>query len=203
MLPGVKNGAWRGTFFLPANAPSHSIPVTILSLIATVAVSSLISIGCEKNVSLVEPPPLFTFNPADAWSTNCSQDARSDPTRSNPAASGDQWNEREIAEISGIMGDPQPVPPPPGLFINACPNPAPPGTPEIVIEFRLDVQVSGVNIAIVNSRGEIVRVLMRDQFVERDRLTQASWLLDGVPPGDYRAYFRGGNLESFGDLKVD
>jgi hypothetical protein len=126
-------------------------------------------------VALVDPPALFTFQEEDAWPENCS-----------------------TGRGTGIDA----VPPPPGLFINACPNPAPSGTFELVIEFTLEVSVPGVNIAVVNAQGEIVSILMRDQIVSANSPTSVSWFLDGVPPGDYRAYFRAGQLETSGDLQV-
>jgi hypothetical protein len=95
------------------------------------------------------------------------------------------------------------VPPlPPGLAISACPNPAPPATPEIGIEFRLDVRVPSVNLAIVNASGQIVRVLMLEENVETERQYRVPFLLEGIPRGDYRAYFRAGQLETAGDLQI-
>lgn len=200
MLPGVKNGARRGTFFLlrnrvpifasrPPRRPGSRRPGSPGSLlgVATVLLFLMIT-ACDEDVSLVDPTTFFTFNANNAWPTTCTGPAPS------PAVDGDQ----------PLPGAPPPpgVPPPPGLFINACPNPAPPGALEIVIEFRLDVRVPSVNLAIVNSRGEIIAVLMRDEIVEVDQLRRVPWLLEGVPPGTYRAYFRGGRLETSGDLVV-
>jgi hypothetical protein len=102
------------------------------------------------------------------------------------------------------MGAPHPasVPPPPGLQISACPNPAPPGTSEITIEFLLEVRVPSVNLAIVNASGQTVQVLMRDQPAPQNTIFQVSWPLEGVPSGDYRAYFLAGSLETSGDIQL-
>lgn len=144
--------------------------------------------ACDEDVSLVDPTPFFTFNASNTWPATCT----------GPAASAAVHGAQPLPAAPSPPG----VPPPPGLFINACPNPAPPGALEIVIEFRLDVHVPSVNLAIVNSQGEIIAVLMRNELVEEDQLRRVPWLLEGVPPGTYRAYFRAGRLETSGDLVV-
>jgi hypothetical protein len=130
--------------------------------------------GCEEDITLVDPGPFFSFDPDNAWPATCA-------------------NPRTAAA----------VPPPSGLVIEACPNPAPPGTDEITIRFRLDVRRPSVNIGIVNDRGLIVARLLEDYAAEVDREVEVQWLLEGVSPGDYRAYFLADDLESSGDLRVE
>lgn len=130
--------------------------------------------GCEKDVTLVDPGPFFSFNPDDAWPSTC----------------------------TGPRG-PAAVPPPSGLVIEACPNPAPPGTKEITFRFRLDVRRPRVSLGIVDNRGLIVARLLENYPAEADREVEVQWLLDGVPAGDYRAYFLADDIESSGDLRVE
>jgi hypothetical protein len=132
--------------------------------------------GCEREVTVVDPPDFFSYRPEDAWSNICGPGARPDPAA---------------------------VPPPPGLEIRACPNPAPPGTTEIQIEFRLEASARSVNLAIVAQDGRILAELLRGTPVGADVTTTAVWPLGDVPPGDYRAYFLAGPLESSGDLRVE
>jgi len=145
-------------------------------LLLTLLVATLFSAlpGCEKDVTLIDPGPFFSFDPDDAWPSTCTGSR-------SPAA----------------------VPPPSGLLIEACPNPAPPGTREITIHFRLDVRRPSVNLGIVNDRGLIVARLLEDYPAAADLDVEATWLLDGVSPGDYRAYFLADNIESSGDLRVE
>lgn len=140
---------------------------------AALLVVSPFLLACEKEVTLIEPPPFFAFDPANAWS------------------------------CQGSFRGPATVPPPEGLFISVCPNPAPPGTREIRIDFTLEIQTPGVNLAIVDNRGLIVRELLLGFRVEKDVPQTVRWLLDGVDPGDYRAYFTAGQIETSGDIRVD
>lgn len=213
MLPGVKNGARRGTFFVgpeltrgagctPLRSRSRARPrfqsqsrssfrfTTIRTGLAAAALLALPWLAaCDGEVTLVDPAPLFRFDPGNTWPL-CSSLARGD-AGDNPAA------EHAAPE------QPPGVPPPPGLSIAACPNPAPPGTPTLTIQFRLDVRVPSVNLAIVSSRGEIVRVLLDHRVVGVNEVVRVPWPLDGVEPGAYRAYFLAGRLETSGDLKVE
>jgi hypothetical protein len=141
--------------------------------------------GCDEDVTLVDPGPFFSYDRENAWPAPCAGPIG----RSSPEGEPDR----------GAFA----VPPPAGLAISACPNPAPPGTREIVITFRLDVRRPSVNLAIVNDRGLIVARLLENYAAEVDREVSVPWLLDGVPPGSYRAYFLAGDLESEGDLRVD
>lgn len=130
--------------------------------------------GCEEDVTLIDPGPFFSFDPENAWPSTCT----------GPRA-------------------PAAVPPPSGLLIEACPNPAPPGTKEITFHFRLDVRRPSVNLGIVNDRGLIVARLLEDYSAAADQDYEVKWLLEGVSTGDYRAYFLADNIESSGDLRVE
>lgn len=180
MLPGVKNGAWRGTFFVGPNVLGR---LQLLLPLLFLLVLPLLT-ACDEDVTLVDPAPIFSFDPENAWATTCGPPGGPGKIASQPAPT------------------PASVPPPPGLAISACPNPAPPGTPEITIEFRLDVRVPSVNLAIVNSSGQIVQVLLMDEAAPMGSTIRASWLLEGITPGDYRAYFLAGSLETSGDIQV-
>jgi hypothetical protein len=147
--------------------------IAFVSLLAML----LASLGCERETTLVDPPDFFTFEPVNAWSTQCAAPAR------KPNA--------------------DPVPPPPGLDIQACPNPAPPGTEAITIQFRLDSTSRDVNLAIVRHDGEVVAELLQGASAAADVQISVRWLLDGVAPGDYRAYFLAGAIETNGDLRVE
>jgi hypothetical protein len=133
--------------------------------------------GCERETTLVDPPDFFTYEPVNAWPAQCASPARK-PTV-------------------------EPVPPPPGLDIQACPNPAPPGTEAITIQFRLETTSRNVNLAIVSHEGEIVAELLQGATAAADAQITVRWLLDGVSPGDYRAYFLAGAIETNGDLRVE
>jgi hypothetical protein len=139
----------------------------------------LLAAGCEKEVTLVDPGPFFSYREENAWPSTCT----------GPRAAGG--------------APPAAVPPPSGLLIEACPNPAPPGTTEITFHFRLEVRRPSVNLGIVNDRGLIVARLLEDYSASADVDVEAKWLLDGVEPGDYRAYFLADDIESSGDLRVE
>lgn len=139
------------------------------------AVLGLALLGCDREVTVIDPPDFFSFNPDDAWPAVCEPGAKPSPSA---------------------------VPPPPGLDIQACPNPAPPGTTEIRIQFRLDASARSVNLAIVSQGGEILAELITNRAVGADVPVTAVWPLRNVPPGDYRAYFLAGAIESTGDLLV-
>ena len=148
---------------------------TLLAALA-LAILGIALPGCDKEVTVVDPPDFFAFHPEDAWPTVCGPGARPDPAA---------------------------VPPPPGLDIQACPNPAPPGTTEIRIEFRLEASARSVNLAIVSQSGEIMAELITNRAVGAEVPVTAVWPLRNVPPGDYRAYFLAGAIESSGDLRVE
>jgi hypothetical protein len=133
-------------------------------------------LGCDREVTVIDPPDFFTYNPDDAWPAICEPGAKPGPSA---------------------------VPPPPGLDIQACPNPAPPGTTEIQIQFRLEASARSVNLAIVSQDGEILAELITNRAVGADVPVTAVWTLRNVPPGDYRAYFLAGAIESTGDLRVE
>jgi hypothetical protein len=135
-----------------------------------------LALGCDREVTVIDPPAFFTYNPDDAWPAVCEPGAKPGPAS---------------------------VPPPPGLDIQACPNPAPPGTTEIQIQFRLEASARSVNLAIVSQDGEILAELITNRAVGADVPVTAVWTLRNVPPGDYRAYFLAGAIESTGDLRVE
>jgi hypothetical protein len=153
-------------------------PARRLVIGATAAASALLLIfafaGCDEDVTLIDPGPFFSYDRDNAWPATC----------------------------TGPRG-PAAVPPPSGLVIEACPNPAPPGAKEITFRFRLDVRRPRVNLGIVNTSGLIVARLLEDYPAEADREVDVQWLLDGVSPGDYRAYFLADDIESWGDLRVE
>jgi hypothetical protein len=148
-----------------------------ITLPALFAVLLLASLGCERETTLIDPPDFFAFAPENAWPAQCAAPARK----------------------LGV----NPVPPPPGLDIQACPNPAPPGTEAITIQFRLETTARNVNLAIVSHDGEVVAELLQGASAAAEQQITVRWLLDGVPPGDYRAYFLAGAIETSGDLRVD
>ena len=179
-LPGTDSRAGR---------PSRSIAPTALGgrssrviaappsrlLLTLFAAALLFALpGCEEDVTLIDPGPFFSFDEESAWPSTCT----------GPRA-------------------PAAVPPPSGLLIEACPNPAPPGTKEITFHFRLDVRRPSVNLGIVNDRGLIVARLLEDYSAAADQDYEVKWLLEGVSTGDYRAYFLADNIESSGDLRVE
>ncbi len=174
-------------------ARSRHAPVLVSAALLMCALA-----GCDKEVTLVDPGPFFTFDPENAWPSFCAGSQGTGPAEPLPHRAD------KSEEPPGAPSDrPLTVPPPQGLIINACPNPAPPGTPEIVITFVLEVRRPAVNLGIVNDRGEIVARLLEGAPVEVDREVTVRWLLEGVPAGDYRAYFLAGDLETSGDLRVE
>jgi hypothetical protein len=152
--------------------PSLSRQLGVLALL----ICSAALLACDREVTVVDPPDFFSYNPEDAWPNTCTPGARS-----GPAA----------------------VPPPPGLDIQACPNPAPPGTTEIEIEFRLETSARSVNLAIISQDGEILAELLQNRAVGADVPIRVVWPLRNVPAGDYRAYFLAGAIETSGDLRVE
>jgi hypothetical protein len=131
--------------------------------------------GCDREVTLVEPPLFFTFDPANTW-RECSTPSPSPP-----------------------VGH---VPPPSGIQIQVCPNPAPPGTRQM--SFRLTLTSSRrVNLGIFDDRGRLVRELLVDRNLASDIEHEVNWDIVTTPPGNYRAYFRAGTLESHSDLRIE
>ncbi len=49
----------------------------------------------------------------------------------------------------------------------------------------------------------VVAELLQGASAAAEALISVRWLLDGVPPGDYRAYFLAGAIETNGDLLVE
>jgi len=133
--------------------------------------------GCEKDFTLVEPPDFFDFDQSNAW-RSCSADV--------PGAPQQEF-----------------VPPPPGIALEVCPNPAPAGTETILFRFELDIRVPSVNLGIIDDRGRLVRELVVDQTFDTDIFHEVTWFVLDTPPGDYRAYFRAGTLESNGDVRIE
>jgi hypothetical protein len=177
--------------------PTHPISTMLPRLVlVALLVAMPFVLGCDDDVTLIEAPPFFTFSPADAW--NCRGTLLSPTPDSEPPPVPPELplSEFRIRQPAG-------VPPPEGLFISACPNPAPAGSREMVIEFMLEVQTPGVNLAIINDLGAFARELLVDFTAVPGDLYTVTWLLDGVKPGDYRAYFAAGELETYGDLRVE
>lgn len=145
-------------------------------LSAMILGSFAFALGCERDVTVVDPPDFFSYRPEDAWPSTCEPGGRPDPSA---------------------------VPPPPGLEIRACPNPAPPGTTEIRFEFRLETSARSVNLAVIAQDGRILAQLLQNTPVGADVLTTTAWPLSNVPAGDYRAYFLAGAIETSGDLHVE
>jgi hypothetical protein len=132
-------------------------------------------VACDREVTLVEPPVFFEFDPANTW-PQCNT-----PPGAPPA---------------------QHIPPPAGIQAQVCPNPAPAGTRQML--FRLTMQIDvRVNLAIVDDRGRIVRELLVDANLGTDIPREIPWEITSVPPGNYRAHLRAGSLESNTDLRIE
>lgn len=171
-----------------SRAPGSAFPGAIRPLLLLLAAAALLSTvaGCEEDVTLIDPGPFFAYEQDNAWPSTCT----------GPRSPGG-------AAPHEATPPPAAVPPPSGLLIEACPNPAPPGTREITFHFRLNVRRPSVNLGIVNDRGLIVARLLEDYSASADADVEVEWLLDGVSPGDYRAYFLADDIESSGDLRVE
>jgi hypothetical protein len=146
------------------------------AIVFALASSVLGLAACERETTVIDPPDFFSFHEEDAWSSACAP---------------------------GGKPSPEAVPPPSGLEIRACPNPAPPGTTEIRIEFQLDASARNVNLAIVSQDGRIFAELIQGTPIGADVPVTVVWTLRNVPPGDYRAYFAAGAIQTSGDLRVE
>ncbi len=144
---------------------------------ALLLLPALFTFGCDEDLTLVEPQKFFEFDPANAW--------------------------RECQDGGGLAAPEHDfVPPPPGLEIAVCPNPAPATADVMTFQFELTTQRL-VNIGILDDRGRIVRKLAVNQPYAPNTRHSISWFIRDVPAGNYRAYFRAGDIESNGDLRIE
>ncbi len=192
-LPGADLEDRSPFWSSPSRAPGGAFPSAIRPLLLLLATAALLSTvaGCEEDVTLIDPGPFFAYEQDNAWASTCTG-----PRSPRGAAPREATPPRAVPP-------PAAVPPPSGLLIEACPNPAPPGTREITFHFRLNVRRPSVNLGIVNDRGLVVARLLEDYSASADADVEVEWLLDGVSPGDYRAYFLADDIESSGDLRVE
>jgi hypothetical protein len=147
-------------------------------MIATLIAFCHPMVACDRDITLVDPLDFFEFDRANAW-PECN--------------------------VGGTPAPPtESVPPPAGIRIEACPNPArlADGDRRMVFRFLPTVE-QRINLAVFDDRGRLVREIVVDRNLQADIPYEFSWDLAGVSAGDYRAYFRAGSLESNSDLRVE
>lgn len=133
------------------------------------------ALSCDQEITLVEPADFFDFDPSNTW-----------PECNVPGGAPLQHH----------------VPPPSGISVFVCPNPAPAGTREMLFRFTLQIDAR-VNLAILDDRGRIVRELLVNANLGTNIERDVIWNIKDQPPGDYRAYLRAGSSESNSDLRIE
>lgn len=164
----------------PSSRHQRRAPGLPLALGVTLVLIGAVA-GCDRDVTLVEPLDFFDFDPANAW-RQCTEGAAGTPQQPSP---------------SGAF-----VPPPPGVNIEVCPNPAPAGTEDMRFVLQLDIDAR-VNLAVFDDRGRLITRLLVNRNLGTGAPSEVRWFIETMPPGDYRAYFKAGALESSSDLRIE
>jgi hypothetical protein len=147
-------------------------------VVAVACALCYLGVACDRDVTLIDPPDFFDFDRSNAW-PECNVGGAPSP----PAGS---------------------IPPPPGIRIEVCPNPASLTDGDRRMLFRfVPVVEQRINLAVFDDRGRLVREIVVDRNLQANVPQEFAWDLTGVSAGDYRAYFRAGSLESNSDLRVE